>query len=409
MKMNRSTVALIQCESYDPEIVYGALKRGVELLGGLDRFVRPGEQLLLKPNILAGEPPATAVTTHPSVLGACVRLFREGGAQVCFGDSPGLQKPVQAANRSGLRKAGLASGAEFVEFSASKHISNPDGQLVSSFPVAHALHQCDGIINLPKMKTHRLTRITGAVKNLFGCVPGKRKALYHVEFQDVNEFSGLLVELGLRLRPRLHILDGIVAMEGNGPRSGDPRRVETLILSPDPVAVDATFCRLVGLDPKFVPTTVVGELRGLGHFLEDRIEYVGDSLESLMRPDFKIIRKPVLPNASYAHYNWIKNAFLPRPVIDSANCIRCGLCVEACPVPDKALHFRNGRRDPPRYDYDRCIRCYCCHEACPSRAIDQRIPLLGRIMQGTRGARKARPSPSGHSARPIEPRSHRLP
>jgi uncharacterized protein (DUF362 family)/NAD-dependent dihydropyrimidine dehydrogenase PreA subunit len=379
--MSPSTVALVRCTTYDPDAVYRALGRGIELLGGLDRFVSPGERILLKPNILAGERPENVVTTHPSVLEASVRLLREAGAQVRFGDSPGLDNPAHAAKRSGLLEAGIRSGAEFAEFSTSIRIDNPGGTLVSSFPVAQAVHDCDGIINLPKMKAHQLTRITGAVKNLFGCIPGKRKALYHVQFQDVEEFSSLLVELNLRLRPRLHVLDGIVAMEGNGPRSGDPKPMHALILSADPVAVDATFCRLLAMDPAFVPTTVVGHRRGLGQYRQDQIEVLGDPLESLVDADFKVIRKPVYSNASYAHYNIIKNAVLPRPVIDATRCVECGRCVEACPVPDKALRFDNGRRRPPRYHYDLCIRCYCCHEMCPERAIEKKTPLLGRILQ----------------------------
>jgi len=380
--MSESAVALVRCTSYDPDVVYGALRRGVELLGGLDRFARSGERILLKPNILAAEGPEKAVTTHPAVLAGCTRLLREAGARVCFGDSPGLDSPTRAASRSGLREAGARSSAEFVEFSAPRHMANPDGALVASFPVARAVHECDGLINLPKMKTHQLTRITGAVKNLFGCIPGKRKALYHVQFQDVMDFSRLLVELNLRLRPRLHVMDGVLSMEGNGPRSGDPRSMNVLIISDDPVAVDATFCRLGAIDPEFVPTTTIGGELGLGRFHESQIDYLGDPLEALRQPDFKVIRKPVYRNASYAHYNVIKNAVLPKPVIDADKCVKCGRCVEACPVPDKALRFENGRREcPPVYHYDLCIRCYCCHEMCPQRAIDKKTPLLGRILQ----------------------------
>ena len=378
--MSRSRVALVRCNTYQSEPVYAALSRGVELLGGTDRFVSPGERLLLKPNLLTGVDPDEMVTTHPAVLGAAVRLFREAGATVCFGDSPGLENPARAAERAGLMEAGIRSGGDFVDFSDGARVETPEGSLVSSFPIAQAVHECDGIINLPKMKTHQLTRITGAVKNLFGCVPGKRKALYHLQFQDPTVFSTLLVELGLQLRPRLHIMDGIVAMEGNGPRGGDPNPLGVLILSEDPVAVDATFCRLAAMDPSFVPTTVIGERKGLGRFAEGEIEYLGDRLEVLMDRGFKVVRKPVYSNASYAHYTIIKNAVLPRPVIDEANCKRCGRCVEACPVPDKALHFEDDRRQPPRYDYDLCIRCYCCHEMCPERAIGRKTPLLGRIL-----------------------------
>ncbi len=379
--MERSTVALVRCGGYDPDTVYAALRRGVDLLGGLGRFVRPGERILFKPNILAGDAPEKAVTTHPAVLAGCARLFQEGGATVTFGDSPGLENAVHAAKGAGLYEAGVQSGAQLGDFSAGAPLDNPAGRLVNSFLVARAVHQCDGIVNLPKLKTHQLTRITGAVKNLFGCVPGKRKALYHVQFQDVFDFCRLLVELNLRLRPRLHVMDAIVAMEGNGPRGGDPTAMGVLVMSSDPVAVDATCCRLVDLDPGYVPTTVIGQELGLGNCRDEAIAYLGDPLETLRRPDFRLIRKPVYGNASYAFYGTIKSLVLPRPVIDPARCVRCGLCVSACPVPDKALQFENGRQRPPVYHYDRCIRCYCCQEMCPRRAIGKRTPLLGHVLR----------------------------
>jgi uncharacterized protein (DUF362 family)/Pyruvate/2-oxoacid:ferredoxin oxidoreductase delta subunit len=383
--MNRSKVAIIQCQSYDPGEVYSAVKRGVGLLGGVEFFARPGEKILLKPNILAGDPADRAVATHPAVLQACVRLLVEAGARVSFGDSPGVENAVHAAKKSGLYEAGEHAGGTYRDFTQGSLVENPAGRIEKRIPLATAVQECDGMINLPKMKTHQLTRITGAVKNLFGCIPGQRKALYHVQHQDIRDFCSFLVDLNLLLKPRLHILDGIVAMEGNGPRSGDAKAMNVLVLSADPVAVDATFCRLVDLDPTFVPTITIGAERGLGCCREEEIEYVGDALEMLRDPGFKVIRKPVLQNASYAYYNSLKNLILPRPVIADAGCVRCGLCVQACPVPGKALKFSgngNGRHErPPKYDYDLCIRCYCCHEMCPNRAIEKKTPLLGKLLK----------------------------
>ena len=381
--MERSIVAIERCAGYDPEGVYHALKRGVQRLGGMERFCRPGERILLKPNILAGEAPEKAVTTHPAVLAGCARLFQEAGTEVVFGDSPGLERASRAAEGSDLLRAGIDSGATYDPFDAPRALSNPSGTLVPEFPVASIVHQVDGIVNLPKFKTHQLTRVTGAVKNLFGTISGRRKAMYHVQFPDVTDFCGFLVELNLRLRPRLHVMDAVVAMEGNGPRSGTPAPIGALILSTDPVAVDATACRLATLDPSYVPTTVLGAEMGLGRWHEDQIEYAGAPLDALIRPRFEVVRKPVYSNATYAYYGAIKNLVLPRPAIDAQKCVRCGRCVEACPVPGKALDWRGGRRNggPPVYRYDACIRCYCCQEMCPRQAIDRRTPLLGRVLR----------------------------
>jgi uncharacterized protein (DUF362 family)/NAD-dependent dihydropyrimidine dehydrogenase PreA subunit len=377
---NRSTVALVRCPGYEADQVLDALRRGIELLGGLDRFVRSGERILLKPNILAGEPPEKAVTTHPSVLAGCVRLFRRGGATVYFGDSPGRESQARGARLSGLQAAAIASGATLADFRTSQPLVSAEGRFETSFPVARAVHEADGLVNLAKLKSHQLTRLTGAVKNLYGCIPGRRKILYHLRYQDVHEFCGFLVELNLSLPTRLHVLDTIVAMEGNGPRSGDPKTVGALLLSDDPVAVDATFCRLIDLDPEILPTTTAGSRAGLGYYREADIEVIGDPIEALRTPQFKMIRKPVYSNTSYAHFNFIKKRVLPRPTIDRAKCVRCGHCVQACPVPDKALAFERGHKAPPVYHYERCIRCYCCQEMCPQRAIYTQAPLLGRIL-----------------------------
>jgi NAD-dependent dihydropyrimidine dehydrogenase PreA subunit len=135
------------------------------------------------------------------------------------------------------------------------------------------------------------------------------------------------------------------------------------------------------MDPEFIPTTVAGHKMGLGRYQEQEIEYVGDPLDAFLDREFTMVRRPVYDNASYAHYNWIKHLVLPKPAIDSARCTRCGLCVEACPVPDKALKFANGgRQQPPVYRHGDCIRCYCCQEMCPNQAIYTTTPLLGKIL-----------------------------
>jgi uncharacterized protein (DUF362 family)/ferredoxin len=382
--MNRSTVALVRCDSYDLDEVYDAMRTGVELLGGLQRFVRAGERILLKPNLLAAAPPEKVITTHPSLLEASVRLLGEAGATGCYGDSPGRDTPSHAARGCGMVAAAKRCGIELADFvGAAPLVVQPvegiEAQYESSYPIARGVHDTDGLINLAKAKAHQLTRLTLAVKNLYGCIPGPRKAVYHVQYQDVHAFSGMLCEMVRCLPVRLHVLDAVVAMEGNGPRSGDPRPMGLLLFSQDPVALDATFCRLVDLDPEIVPTNPAGVKVGLGRYAEDEIEIVGAELEAVKHPGFKMIRRPVADNTSYAHYNFIKRMVLARPVIDAKACIRCGQCVAACPVPDKALRFDRGRKEPPVYRYELCIRCYCCHEMCPQRAIHTQRPLLGRI------------------------------
>jgi ferredoxin len=272
---------------------------------------------------------------------------------------------------------GVAAG----DFASARQLGYPDGRFVTRFPIAAEVAGADAVVGLPKLKTHGLTRITGALKNNLGCVHGLAKARYHLVCPDARDFSDLLVDLTNLVKPRVYIADGVIAMEGNGPRGGDPARVGVILASADPVALDATFCRLVEMDPANVPTNVAGEKAGLGAFRADGVEVVGDELSELRRPSFRVVRRGVNGHDVAKNLPFLKRLLTDRPVIDPDRCVRCGACVEACPVPEKAVRFNGAdRREPPRYDYGLCIRCYCCQEMCPYRAIELQTPLVGRLL-----------------------------
>jgi uncharacterized protein (DUF362 family)/ferredoxin len=381
--MQKSKVAVVRCDSYDEERVYAAVKRGMELLGGAGAFAAAGERILLKPNVLVGAKPEEAVTTHPAVLAAAIRLFSEAGARLSYGDSPGFGKPAEALSKCGLAAAAERFGVPLGEFERGRSVDFPQGSFGTRFDIAQACLEADGIVSLPKMKTHQLTRITGAVKNQFGCVYGLNKARFHVKVPNQENFAKMLVDLNRALPLRLCIMDGIEAMEGNGPRGGSPRAMNCLLLSADPVALDAVFCRMIDLDPEFVPTITYGAKTGLGRYAEAEVEILGDDPGPLRRPDFDVVRKPAASAAGKMGLpHFIGNAVFPRPRIDPEACMKCGVCVSACPVEGKALSFRKGRTEARVYDYRRCIRCYCCQEMCPYKAISVRKPFLGRLLTG---------------------------
>jgi ferredoxin len=231
------------------------------------------------------------------------------------------------------------------------------------------------------MKAHHLTGITGAVKNLFGCIYGLNKITYHTRLSDPVEFSRMLVDLAKLVKPRLNIMDGIIAMEGNGPSSGDPVEMKVLLISDDPIAVDSVFCRLIGLPPDYIATNTFGKEAGLGSYEDDEIELVGDDIKPLINKKFVVDRKPIVNEKFPDSLKSLKNLIVSKPYIIKNKCLRCGICVESCPVkPVKALDFRNMEKDePPVYDYDKCIRCFCCQEMCPHRAINVKSPLLGKL------------------------------
>ena len=376
----RTKVALIECPDYDEEIVARALRKGIDLLGGIRRFAGPGEKILLKPNILNGTAPEKCVTTHPSLLKAMGLLCQENGARVSFGDSPGFISAQTAAAKSGLTAVAAELGIEQADFNTPAQVSFKEALIAKQLILAKGALETDGIISLAKMKTHGFMRITGAVKNQFGCVPGIRKGEYHVKMPRSEHFAAMLVDINRYLKPRLYVLDGIMAMEGNGPGSGSPRKMQVLLLSSDPAALDAVFCKLIRLPAQFVPTMKAASESGLGTWADEDIEICGDELSHLVAADFKVVRQSAEPfDRAFPYY--LKKWITPRPFINNSLCDNCGVCTEVCPLELKAILTPPGRKNPrPVFDYKRCIRCYCCQELCPSGAIAIKRPLLSRII-----------------------------
>jgi uncharacterized protein (DUF362 family)/Pyruvate/2-oxoacid:ferredoxin oxidoreductase delta subunit len=375
--MNKSKVAIIRCDSYDDDEVFGAVKKGVGLLGGAGQFAAAGQKLLLKPNVLSGAPFQKCVCTHPAVVKAVGRLFQSVTANVSYGDSPGAGKAESALESCGIAPAARELGLEPAEFTRGRAVELAGSPHHRSFDIAEGVLAADGIINLAKLKTHNLTRMTGAVKNLYGCIPGLQKKTLHVVYPMPQEFSRMLVALNLLLKARLHIMDGITAMEGNGPGAGDPRQLGVLLFSTDPVALDAVMCRLVELNPLYMGSARPGRAWGVGTYREDEIELAGDPLASAVNGDFKVPRGPVLDLAGGGALTYLNHAIGRRPVIDGRKCTRCGQCVQACPVDPKAVDWHDGnRKRPPSYKYLRCIRCYCCQEICPEGAISVKRTIL---------------------------------
>jgi uncharacterized protein (DUF362 family)/Pyruvate/2-oxoacid:ferredoxin oxidoreductase delta subunit len=379
--MAKSRVAVVRCAEYQDEQVYAAVKKGLDLLGGITAFVRPGERIVMKPNVLIASSPEKCVTTHPAVFKAVARLLLAAGAKVSYGDSPSFGGADFNFKRSGLKQIGEEMGLTLADFDHGREVVHKEGLLNKKFVIAKGVLDADGLISLPKMKTHGLTRFTGAVKNQFGCIPGILKGQFHVKMPDPFSFATMLVDINTLIRPRLYIMDGIVAMEGNGPRTGKPRRMEVLLLSADPIAVDAIACKIIDLNPEFVPTSKPGEKAGLGTYHFETIELVGDSIDEFITRDFEVVRKPPAPATSGWVRTLLKNYATPRPVIDRKKCSGCGTCLKMCPVGPTALDWMEHEAGkPPRHNYSRCIRCYCCQEICPEGAISIKSPLLGRLV-----------------------------
>lgn len=378
--MMKSKVVLLPCEAYEEEAVYRLLKKGLEMLGGIENLVGKEEKILLKPNLLKRAEVDRAVITHPVVVGAFARILREEGySNIILADSCGNGSTGKVIKGTGMDTYLEKYGIPAIDYTQGVNVKYPQGIQAKEFVIPKELLESDCVISLCKMKTHALERVTGAVKNSYGFVYGFHKAKGHTQYPSADSFARMLVDLNQFVKPRLYVMDGIMAMEGNGPGSGDPTPMKVMLMGTDPVAVDSVFCRLVHLKPEMVPTNYHGEKMGLGTWKEEEIEVLmldgvismEDAVKKYGNPNFNVDRKRV------RHNIWEKmakalNIFQKKPYIEAEKCVRCGICVRSCPVPGKAVDFRNGKGEPPVYDYKKCIRCFCCQEMCPEKAIKVR-------------------------------------
>lgn len=374
-------VALIRCESYDRDEVKKSVERGLALLGGISSFVRAGENILLKPNLLAGEAPGKCVTTHPMVFEAVAESLIHAGVHLSYGDSPAVGTTPRVAQKAGLAETAAGLNVSLADFRSGRDVFFDGGLQNRKFTIANAILDTDGVISLPKFKTHGLEKFTGAIKNQFGCIPGVLKGEFHVRLPDAEAFAKMLVDLNAFVNPRLYIMDAIYGMEGNGPRGGRPRKMNLLLFSTDPVALDATACRLVDLNPEYVPTVNYGMEAGVGTFLEQEIQLLGDGFSEFVVKDFDIDRTPLKPYKPNGFTGCLNKRLVPKPYIVTEKCVKCGICVNMCPAQPKALGFKDDEKSgPPVYAYDHCIRCFCCQEICPESAIQLKTPLLRKII-----------------------------
>ena len=370
-----ASVSISKCNSYDTKEVQGAVDSCLDKLGGLSSLIKPDDRVLIKPNILIAKPPEEAVTTHPALIEAIIMVIKKVGAVPLVGDSPGglVGNVGEHWKVTGIEEVCNRLNVEILNFESSgvyeKRING------NHYHIAKPVLDADFIINVPKIKTHGLTILTCAIKNMYGTIPGLTKVNYHKEAPKPSDFAELVVDIFALSKPGLNIVDGIIGMDGNGPSAGNPKEMGLILASTDAIAVDSLICQILGKNPLKVPTNKNAYERELGEADINKIKVLGYQPDVI--DDFKW--PPNIASSLDMVPSFISKGLMrfwwSRPVIDPEVCTKCGKCVKNCPVEALSAGVKI-----PEFDYPECINCMCCMEMCPEKAVKLEKSMLSKLL-----------------------------
>lgn len=372
-------VSVLSCDSYNTLKLDKIIERHFVLLESEKQIIHPGDNVVIKPNLVMRRRPEEATTTHPEFIAAIVRAVKRRGGNAIIAESGGgpyTKATLRALySGTGIEEIAQREGAELNFDTGSTPVVANDTHVCSSFDIINPVVNADVVISAAKLKTHGQMTYSGAVKNIFGTIPGLMKPEFHYRYPQKPAFGEMIVDLCETVKPAISLIDGIVGMEGNGPTGGTPKELGVTLAALNPHALDLYACSLIGFEPKDIPTLCSAINRGLCPEDVSELEILGDvdakhsnfkepdsiSLDFVEKmPEF--IRKP------------LQKLFTPRPSINNKVCVGCGKCAESC--PEHTIKIVNRKA---KIDYSKCIKCFCCHEMCPKRAINiKRFRLFGR-------------------------------
>ena len=386
-------VAIKACMQYNSKTTEKAIEECVGLIGGFKKYIGDAKNILLKPNLLSPSRPELAVTTHPVFVESVIRLVKLSArpdAVITIADSPGVATSHTEKDLIKLySQCGYLGIADIENVNLNLDdghlpVSFKQGKLLKKFEVIKPVIDADIIINLPKFKTHSLTRITGAVKNMFGIIYGREKTLLHTKFMDINKFCDMLLDIYQFKIPVLNIMDGITGLEGEGPgASGKPRNTGIILASSSAMALDNVMARIMGFNAEDIPIILSAKERNLDGWDSNQIKILGGQIKDFIMDDYALPRNSTVGRISSNRFintyvlPFIRNNLSVSPYQNQEKCTMCRICIEIC--PEQAISSQGGKLV---FDYKKCIRCYCCSEMCPEGAIDLNYSWIGNLFFG---------------------------
>lgn len=368
-------ISIIKCDNYEFAVVQNAVRKALDLIGGISAFVNHGDKVLIKVNLLMRRKPEEATTTHPMIARVIAEEVIHAGGIPIIGDSPGgyhfyNERTLKSVyDTCGMTEAAEKSGAALNFNTEMIDVPNPYGKITKSVKTIRPVIEADKIINVPKIKTHMMMVYSGAVKNLFGIILGSYKAECHLRFENTEDFADFLIDICEFAKPCLTIMDAVIGMEGYGPTNGKPKKVGLILTGASPYKLDAIASNLIGIKQDEIPTIRQSIERGFYSGRLSDIEVVGENLGNVKISDFRVPTKQF----EFNFYNFL----MPKPIAKRLNlwmkakprfnlekCRKCGMCAKSCP-PKAIVIKSNG----PHVDLNKCIRCFCCHELCNYDAV----------------------------------------